>query len=168
MVPSRLKIWKRIVPLIACLLLTGCESKLTDDPSARLTFSVDTLRFDTVFTAAGSATRQVRIYNHNRRAIQIRSVRMQDGESFKVNLDGEQNLSSISDLRINGGDSLFLFVRATIHPEDRNQPAFIEDKLLLEEGDYTEQLVIEAYGWDVERIDSLYIGHDTTLLGRKP
>ena len=170
MVLSRLNIWKRIVPMIACMicLLSGCESKLTDDPSARLMFSVDTLRFDTVFTSAGSATRQVRIYNPNRRALQIRSVKMQNGESFKVNLDGEQTLSAISDLRINGGDSLFLFVRATIRPEDRNQPVFIEDKLLLEVGNHAEQLVIEAYGWDVELIDSLYIGHDTTLLGRKP
>ena len=104
MVPSRLKIWKSIVPLVACLLclLTGCESKLTDDPSARLAFSVDTLRFDTVFTSAGSATRQVRIYNPNRRALQIRSAKMQNGESFRVNIDGEQTLSNINDLRING------------------------------------------------------------------
>ena len=153
---------------LLCLLLSACESRLTDDPSVRLAWSVDTLSFDTVFTHAGSATRQVKLYNPNNRAVTIRSVRLEQGEVFRVNFDGEQSLSQISDLRLNGGDSLFLFIRAIIDPADRDQPAFIEDKLLLEVGDHTEQLVLNAYGWDVELIDSLYIGHDTTLLGRKP
>lgn len=154
--------------LSALSLLCSCENKLTDDPSARLCFSADTLCFDTVFTSAGSATRKMLIYNPNKRAINIRSVRMQTGESFRINLDGEQSLSNISNLHIAGGDSLFLFVRAMIDPADRSQPLLVEDKVLLEVGDHTEQIVLNAYGWDVELIDSLYIGRDTTLLGRKP
>jgi len=154
--------------LFPLLALCGCENRPTDDPSARLSFSVDTLCFDTVFTDAGSATRTVKVYNPNKRALDILSVRMESGESFRINFDGEQELTNMRDIRIAGGDSLFLFVRATIDPADRSKPAFVEDKVLFQVGDHTDQLVLNAYGWDVELIDSLYIGHDTTLLGRKP
>jgi len=154
--------------LLCLFLLCSCSDKLTDDPSARLAFSVDTLSFDTVFTDAGSATRKVLVYNPNKRALLISSVRLQSGQSFRVNLDGEQTLSNLRDIQLPGGDSLFLFVRATIDPADRDQPLFVEDKVLFQLGDHTDQLVLEAYGWDVELIDSLYISRDTTLLGRKP
>lgn len=153
---------------LCAICLFSCENKLTDDPSARLCFSVDTLSFDTVFTEAGSATRKVLIYNPNKRALNIASVRMESGESFRINLDGEQELENIRNLQLAGGDSLFLFVRAIIDPADRDKPLFVEDKVLLEVGDHMEQIVLNAYGWDVELIDSLYIGRDTTLLGRKP
>lgn len=154
--------------LLLLPMLIACENRLTDDPSARLTFSLDTLRFDTVFTNAGSSTRTIIIRNENKRALQISRVRMQSGESFRINLDGEQKPDMLRDIVIGGGDSLFLFVRATIDPADRDKPAFIEDRVIFELGEQKQELVLEAYGWDVELIDSLYIGRDTTLLGRKP
>ena len=149
-------------------MLIACENRLTNDPSARLTFSLDTLRFDTVFTNAGSSTRTIIIRNENKRALQINRVRMQNGESFRINLDGEQKPDMLRDIVVGGGDSLFLFVRATIDPADRDKPAFVEDRVIFELGEQKQELVLEAYGWDVELIDSLYIEHDTTLLGRKP
>lgn len=160
------RIFLFILPLLC--LLCSCENKLTDDPSARLAFSADTLSFDTVFTEAGSAMRKLKIYNPNKRALNIASVRMESGASFRINLDGEQTLSNIRNLHIAGGDSLFLFVRAFIDPADRDKPLLVEDKVLFEVGDHTEQIVLSAYGWDVELIDSLYVGRDTTLIGRKP
>lgn len=146
----------------------SCDSRIVPSGEASLVFSQDTLSFDTVFTIAGSATRTVKIYNPHRDAVRISSVRMQSGESFRINLDGVQQLAQMHDILLPGGDSLFLFVRATIDPADREQPAFVEDRIIFQLGEQTETLVLEAYGWDVELIDSLYISHDTTLLGRKP
>lgn len=141
---------------------------MTDDPSLHLQFSQDSLLFDTVFTYEGSSTRTLVVRNPHQRALMIHSAHMQNGHSFRVNLDGEQDLTRIHDISVPGGDSLFIFVRATIDPDDRTQPLYVEDKLVLEVGDHTEQLVISAYGWDVELIDSLTIMRDTTLSARKP
>ena len=64
-----LSVW--VLSLIAGLfLLESCQSDdgFITDSSAKLEFSVDTLRFDTVFTELGSATRFIRVYNRNDQA----------------------------------------------------------------------------------------------------
>lgn len=150
------------------MALVGCENRPINDPSARLELSMDTLSFDTVFTHEGSATRVVMLRNPHKRAVTIRSVAIGKGEAFKVNVDGEQNLSKLKNITIAGGDSLFIFVRATIRPEDRNQPLLLEDRVLFEVGDHVEQLVVQAFGWDVNLIDSLVVESDLHFTAGKP
>jgi len=55
-----------------------------------LSFSVDTLRFDTVFTAQGSATRSVKIYNDRDQTIEISEIKLGRGDQskFRINVDG--------------------------------------------------------------------------------
>ena len=50
---------------IIALTLHACfsDDDLITDPDARIEFSLDTLRFDTVFTEQGSATRILKLYN---------------------------------------------------------------------------------------------------------
>ena len=97
--------------LCACALVSCREYQPSDDPSLRLRFSCDTLSFDTVLTEQGSATLQLMVYNPNKNALVIDRVWMDDGEAFKVNIDGEQDLSRLTELPVYGGDSLFVFVR---------------------------------------------------------
>ncbi|MEL6805597.1 MAG: hypothetical protein AAFO91_17645, partial [Bacteroidota bacterium] len=54
-------------------LLTSCDpdTDIRTGSDIVLEFSVDTLKFDTVFTARGSATRSFRVYNRSDEAIQI-------------------------------------------------------------------------------------------------
>lgn len=151
-----------------CLVLIGCENQPLNDPTAHLVFSQDTLSFDTVFTHEGSATRTVVLHNPHKKAITISSIRMEHGDAFRLNVDGEVDLSQISNVPLAGGDSLFIFVRATITPDDRTQPLLVEDKVLVEVGDHTETLQLQAYGWDVNLIDSLVIYSPTTFTDGKP
>ena len=106
---------RKLLLIILCIgVLTSCrEYQPSSDPEAKLAFSCDTLCFDTVLTEQGSATLQLMVYNPNKEAVVIDRVWMDDGEAFKVNIDGEQDLSRLSDLPIYGGDSLFVFVRVT-------------------------------------------------------
>ena len=46
------------IAFLACLLVGCKEYQVSDDASLRLSFSCDTLCFDTVFTEQGSATAQ--------------------------------------------------------------------------------------------------------------
>ena len=56
-----------IILIITLLLLAGqsCRKNnpISDDPNKELSFSTDTILFDTVFTTLGSTTHQLRIYN---------------------------------------------------------------------------------------------------------
>jgi hypothetical protein len=107
---------RKILLLIVsiCALVSCREYKVSNDPSLRLTFSCDTLHFDTVFTAQGSATAQIMVYNRNKNALRINRIWLDDGTSFRVNVDGEADLSQLKDITLNGGDSLFVFVRTDI------------------------------------------------------
>ena len=135
-------------------VLTGCrESKISTDPNARLSFSCDALSFDTVFTAQGSATAQIMVYNRNKEALVIDRVWLDEGKAFYVNIDGEPQLERLTRLQLNGGDSLFVFVRVEIDPTNSNTPLLITDKLHFHlTNDASQAIRLEAYGQDVTRI----------------
>ena len=156
------------LPALLALVAVGCEERVTRDESAGIVFSQDTLFFDTVFSAAGSSTMRVMLRNPNKEAVIIHSVRLEQGDAFLVNFDGEQDMSRIREQKIAGGDSLFIFVRADIDPTNQTQPLFIEDRLLVSVGDHTETLVIQAYGWDIEILDRRTLRTDTALTADKP
>ena len=120
--------------IITLLLLTSqaCRkvNPISDDPSLKLSFSADTVLFDTVFTTLGSATHQLRIYNTSSEDLKISSVRLMRGEAspFRVNLDGDNDIE-FYDKVIPANDSLFTFLRVTIDPNDLNTPFVVEDEL---------------------------------------
>ena len=138
-------------PLLLLLLtfMTGChEEQVSSDPSLRLAFSTDTLRFDTVFTTIGSSTRQVMVYNPNRQAVRIEDVSVST-DYFRINLDGENDPARLHDIVLFGGDSLYLFIRATINPQAQNAPVLINDSVVFHLNGHRQNLQLEAYGQDV-------------------
>ena len=159
--------WLYIIAL-ACLCVGCQETRVSDDPSLRLTFSCDTLSFDTVFTEQGSATLQLMVYNRNANALLIDRVWVADGTAFHVNVDGEQQLSRLTDLTINGGDSLFVFVRVDIDPTASNSPVLVSDLLSFHLNTGTTQsVVLEAYGQDVTRVNKAVV-NTYTFTADKP
>src|SRR5499427_3556208 len=62
--------------LISLLFLFACkkESFITS-PDARVTITADSLKYDTVFTTAGSVTQSFKIVNENDQKINISSVK---------------------------------------------------------------------------------------------
>ena len=136
------------------IIVTSCrEEKISSDPALRLTFSADTVRFDTVFTSFGSSTRAVMVYNPNRNAVNIQSVSVST-DRFQLNLDGENDRNRLNNIILNGGDSLFLFVRATIDPQDVNSPVFLTDSVCFLVNGNTQRIILEAYGQNVRVIRS--------------
>ena len=178
---------KVIVFVLGSLFLTlsGCrEYKVSDDPSLRLRFSTDTLRFDTVFTEQGSATLQLMVYNPNKDALLIDRIGLQPGSVFRVNIDGEADPDRLHDLTIYGGDSLLVFVRVCADKLNSNNPVLLDESLLFHLSSGTaQQVVLEAYGQDAVRLgrvgcqrteitgaytftaDKPYIIFDTLLIG---
>jgi len=147
-----------IVFVFVCVcvcVLVGCkEQTLTTSPDARLSFSADTVEFDTVFTSIGSSTRTLMIYNPNANAVRISRVWWKRGQCFFANIDGENNSSHWHDIDLYGGDSLFLFIRTQIDPYGNNTHPIEYDTLFFEVNGHRQHIAVQAYGMDVEKICS--------------
>ena len=115
--------------LLSGVVLVSCHDndKFTDSPSARLEFSTDTVKFDTVFTTIGSVTKQFRVYNRNKEAVRT-SVSLADKGFYRLNIDGVA-ANSLDNLEIRGNDSAFIFVEVTIDPQNSNSPIVVLDSI---------------------------------------
>ncbi len=155
---------------VLCMGLTACQQEIvSDNPNLQLTFSHDSLLFDTVFTDMGSSTKRMMVYNPNKNALLIERVEMKNGESFFINLDGENQLENLRDITLRGGDSLFLFVRAEIDPQNVNTPVLVEDAIVFHVNRKTQTIYLQAYGQDVEimRSDEKFVQYDNLLIDNK-
>lgn len=164
---------KKWLPILCMMMgMVACQQGIvSDDPSLRLEFSHDTVLFDTVFTSMGSSTKRVMVYNPNKHAICIDQVSMREGKHFQINLDGENNLDQLRDITLRGGDSLFLFVRAYIDPLAENSPVLIEDNIAFGVNGKTQQITLQAYGQNVEKIEGdsgLMVYQHLKLTNQKP
>lgn len=125
------------------------KDKFITDSSAKVDFSADSVLFDTVFTQAGSTTRQIRVINNHKERIKISSLNVRGGSSsaFFLNVDGVPG-RSFSDLEIAGNDSLFIFIQVNVNPNNSNSPLIISDAIDLQVNGNTQSVYLEAWGQD--------------------
>jgi hypothetical protein len=156
--------------LLAVLFLLAavcCKNHLSADASMQLMFSADTLGFDTVFTAAGSATRRLMVYNTGKQTVRTRIVLPVAGASpFRFNVDGAA-ASGTCEAEIAGQDSLYIFVEVTVDPQNSDLPALVSDSVVFFTGDHRQRVRLEAYGQDVFVLRDTLIRSDTWQ-GDKP
>lgn len=145
------KIWLALPLLFALgimLLNPGCRKDLlmSDD---NLTFSTDTVVFDTVFTTVGSSTRRFKIYNPSSNPVKISSVTLDGGgdSPYRINLDGEPG-TSFKDVTIPGEDSLFVFVEVTLDPNNMTTPLVVEDQVHFITNGVEQAVQLAAWGQD--------------------
>jgi len=123
------------------------KDELSTDPSYQLTFSNDSIIFDTVFTTIGSVTQELRIYNKNNEKIKISSIRLAGAEksAYSLNIDGH-NTWIKNNVELEKEDSLYIFVRVRINPNDKNSPFLVSDSIeFLTNGNY-QYVKLIAYG----------------------
>ncbi len=152
------------------IFFASCErDNFSTDPKFKLSFSRDTMHFDTVFTSIGSATRHFKVYNRNRSDLQISNVKLARGASsfFRMNVDGEAT-NHARNVTIRGGDSLFVFVEVTVDPTNQSSPLLIADSIVFETNGNIQDVKLIAWGQDVylHKSDSIYF--NTTLPNDKP
>ncbi len=129
------------------------EKQINPDSNLKLSFSSDTILFDTVFTSLGSATHHLMIYNPHGDDLKISSIRLVGGEAspYRINLDGE-NAVEFYDKIIPANDSLFSFLRVTINPSDFNTPFVVEDELEFVTNGNTQTVKLLAWGQNANYI----------------
>lgn len=156
--------------LISGLGMTGCiEDGFTTSPSHVLSFSTDTVSFDTVFTTISTSYRSFRIYNRNKKSVNISSIRVADAEhtGFQINVDGISG-ESFSDVEIRGKDSIFVFVKMKVDPTDRNNPIEIKDSIIFVTNGVAQDVKLRAYGQDVIIERGKTLTESTTLPNERP
>ncbi|MGQ1890429.1 hypothetical protein ACT29H_08285 [Thermophagus sp. OGC60D27] len=132
-------------------LIWGCEREyVVSGDSTQLTFSTDTVSFDTVFTSVGSTTQNFRIYNPVQEDVVIEMVELAGGEEsdFLLNVNGTPG-NIISDVTVPGNDSLFVFVEVNVNPTSENTPFVISDSVFFYTRDHIYTVHLLAYGQNV-------------------
>ncbi len=144
-----------LIFILLAFAFSACkkEHQISGDPNLKLSFSADTVMFDTVFTSLGSATHQLRIFNKSDNDLNISSIRLAGSESspYRFNLDGENGVE-FYDKVIPAGDSLFSFLRVTINPNDLNSPFVVEDELEFVTNGNTQTIKLLAWGQNANYI----------------
>ncbi len=128
-------------------MTSSCKKNIEVDTAGQLTFSADTVFFDTVFTTIGSVTKTFKIYNPNNGVVKIDNIQLRGGSAshFRIAADGD-NGTSFGDIEILPGDSLFLFAEVTVDPNDDFFPFIVEDYVDIQYNGKNESIYLAAFG----------------------
>lgn len=147
----------------------GCISDdVTTSPSDLLTFSSDTLRFDTVFTDLGTPTARLKVFNRASKGINISSIRMRNDDGvFSMNVDGVSG-KTFEDVEIRANDSIFIFVECRIDANDDSRPFKVEGMMDFVTNGVTQTVTLEAYGQNVVRLKGETVENNITFTADRP
>lgn len=156
--------------LVCCAIIFSCKKTgFTDSPNAFLFTSVDTLHFDTVFTSVGSITQSFKIFNGNDQKLRISNIELAGGSTsvFKMNVDGTAG-TSFSNIEIAPNDSIYVFVAATIDPNNNTNPFLIQDSIKIEYNTNETFVQLDAYGQNANFLTNASVTKDTTWNNELP
>ena len=133
--------------LVTLTTQTGCKKNKLKDGD--LTFSTDSIVFDTVFTTLGSTTKRFKFYNTGSKDMLISSIKLAGGSAspFRINVDGVPGIE-INDVEINGNDSLFVFVDVTLQVNNQTLPMIVEDSIGFTLNGQTQYINLAVWGQD--------------------
>jgi hypothetical protein len=141
--------------VIFCLVLVSCQKeKFTTSGAYKLQFSTDTVSFDTIFTSIGSSTQRFKVKNPSKYSVSISKIFLAGGENspFRLNINGVKG-NEDHDVIISSGDSIFIFVEATIDPTGQNNPMIIKDSIIFELNGNIQDVNLIAFGQDFHLFD---------------
>ena len=145
------------IVLSALVTLYSCQDdSVSMESDIPLRFSVDTLRFDTVFTELGSATRFVKIYNDLNQAVLLDEVSLDDASGFfRLNVDGISD-NTVQNVRIEAQDSIYIFAEVTIDPDMplSISPFIIERGIDIKANNSQHRIYLESWGQNANYIPS--------------
>lgn len=155
---------------VLLIAVSSCrKERLNTSSEARLEIGRDSLRFDTVFTTAGSITKFFVIRNDNNQKINISNIQLMGGtaSAFKMNVDGLQGVQ-FNNLELAANDSMYVFVRVNVNPTAANQPFVIKDSVRIQWNGNTQHKQLEAWGQNAHYIRSTIFQGNFTWTNNKP
>lgn len=160
--------------LMVGVFLWSCDDydTWTTSPSARLNFSRDTVRFDTVITGQGSPTQTLLVKNANKEGLRIVHVALGQGSAslFRVNVDGQYLAGGVGgDFEVRAQDSIYVRAEVSLPKADEDTVRTFEETLTftLESG-VKQEVTLVAKGLNVILLQGQIIRRDTTLQTLRP
>lgn len=132
------------IPVVV-LLLSNCRKEQFG--RGNLSFSTDTLTFDTVFTSLGSTTKYFKVFNTDKKAVKISNIHLTHlvGTQFRISVDGLQG-DNFNDVEIPAKDSVYVFVEVTVNPTSAATPFLIIDDVEFTANGETSTVHLQAFG----------------------
>ena len=155
-----------ILPVIVCLIsgaFFSCEEeKFMESPGAQLNFSTDTVMFDTIFTTIGSTPKRFTVNNPYDKSLRINSIRLAGGKDsdYRLNINGTPT-NSMTDIKLDGNDSLYIFVEVTVDPNNHHSPMVVKDSVIFNINDNLQDIKLVAWGQDVHLINGRLLNTQT-------
>ena len=144
----KLPLWYCFIFLFFFCIFSSCQKDtFITSQNAQLSTSLDSLKYDTVFTSIGSITQSFKISNLNNQKLLLNSVKLMNGtsSSFKININGNP-ATEVDNIEIAANDSMYVFVTAKIDPTLSNLPFIVKDSILISFNGNKRFVQLEAYG----------------------
>jgi hypothetical protein len=159
------------IAVLLSTLLYACNDRFDDystNPNDRLTFSTDTVAFDTIITTINTPYQLFKVYNPHSKSLLISSVYLEKGadSGFKINVDGKAG-TSFNDVEIRGNDSLYVFVDAKPAKNNSNRPEYLTDYVVFVTNGVRQQVLLEASSQDAVIWKGFTITSDYTILSNQ-
>ncbi|MCB0837598.1 MAG: hypothetical protein KDD99_13095, partial [Bacteroidetes bacterium] len=166
--------------LIAITFLTiwSCERPVNPIEEGTLTFSADTVMFDSIFTTFLTPSERLIVTNNTGRAVKVTRIFLELGEEseFSMIVDGIES-DDVSDIVIANADSMHMFINLKSQLKDD----YAEEYIVFQVGDEIQRVLIRAFVIDafflrarIQQegnfldIQGYYFEKDTTLTPEKP
>lgn len=164
------RIWSYLLPVAFCLFITSCKKdSFITSADARLTTSVDSLKYDTVFTSIGSITQSFKISNPNNQKLLLSSIKLMGGatSAFKINVNGTPS-TDVTNVEIAAEDSLYIFVTVRINPNAANLPFIVKDSIQIMYNGNSRFVQLEAFGQNANFLRNRIIKGNVTWTNNLP
>ncbi|MDX2249626.1 MAG: hypothetical protein SF052_22775 [Bacteroidia bacterium] len=160
------------------LVAGSCERPVNPVEEGTLSFSADTVLFDSIFTTLLTPSERLIVSNYTGRAVNVSRIWLEKGadSEFSMIVDGIEN-NDVADIVIANKDSIHLFINLKSQLKDD----FSEEYLNFQVGDEIQQVLIRAFVIDAYflrarirqeenflNIDGFFFSKDTTLTPDKP
>lgn len=152
--------------------LFSCEPRdemISTDKSNKISFSPDTVFFDTLYTGFESPVKRVSIKNLNNEALNISRIYLQTGQNspFRLTINGIKRQEA-TDIFLRGNDSLRIFLDILPPVVNTDEIIQLEDFLVVESNGNIEKLPLIVWLQDGILLEDAILDCQTIWRGKKP
>jgi len=160
------------------ILSASCErteETFTTNPNFELTFSSDSIVFDTVFTLAEASNqkdtitsifKRLMVYNTDDKAVNIEAIQLTN-PAYTAIVNGQKG-QLFENIKLFGKDSLQLLISANIDPSSGTTPFLVSDQLTFLTNGNTQTIAVVSWGQNAEFLEKQLISENTTWTNDRP
>ncbi|MEE4196970.1 MAG: hypothetical protein V2I54_04950 [Bacteroidales bacterium] len=137
------------------VMFLACEKEdFIDSSDIKLSFSQDTIMFDTVFTTIGTSTKYLTVKNPYEQSVSISSIYLAGGNDspYRLNIDGYSG-TRLDNYTLRSKDSLYIFIEVTIDPNNADLPMVVNDSIIFAYQNNVQDVNLISWGQDVNLIN---------------